>query len=150
METIELRSPSFNDHAPIPPRHAHDRENVSPALEWSGAPDGTAELCLVCEDPDAPGGTFVHWVLAGLDPSLTALEEGQVPTGAVEGTNGFGEKGWGGPQPPPGDNAHRYFFRLSAASAPLNLGAGASADDLRAALEGNELGRGTLVGIYQR
>src|SRR5437016_4160662 len=134
METIELRSPSFNDHAPIPPRHGHDQENVSPPLEWSNVPDGAAELALVCEDPDAPGRTFVHWVLAGIDPSVGGLNEGEVPGGAVEGTNDFGEKGWGGPQPPPGDDAHRYFFRLSASSAALNLTAGASADELRAAL----------------
>ncbi len=150
METIELRSPAFNDHAPIPPLFSKDHENVSPPLEWSGVPDGAVELALVCEDPDAPGRTFVHWVLSGLDPSLTGLAEGEVPAGAVQGSNDYGETGYGGPQPPVGDPAHRYFFRLYALSDALGLSPGASAEDLRRAAEGKELGRGTLVGTYQR
>ncbi len=150
METIELRSPAFNDHAPIPPRFSKDHGNVSPPLEWSGVPDGAVELALVCEDPDAPGRTFVHWVLSGLDPSLTGLAEGEVPAGAVQGSNDYGETGYGGPQPPVGDPAHRYFFRLYALIEALDLSPGASAEDLRRGAEGKELGRGTLVGTYQR
>ena len=121
MAGIQLRSPSFGDHQPIPTRHAKDHDNLSPALEWSGVPEGTVELVVLCEDPDAPSGTFTHWVLAGLQP-----------------------------RPPVGDDPHRYFFRVFAASAPLGLVAGASADDLRRALESKELGSGTLVGTYQR
>ena len=150
MATIELRSPAFSDHAPIPTRHTKDGEDVSPTLEWSGVPEGTVELALVCEDPDAPGGTFVHWVVSGLDPSLPGLSEGQVPAGAVEGQNDYGDLGYGGPRPPAGDPAHRYFFRLYASSEPLGLSPGASADDLRSALTSKELARGTLVGTYER
>jgi hypothetical protein len=89
-------------------------------------------------------------VLAGLQPTATGLAEGEHPAGAVEGRNDFGEEGWSGPLPPVGDGPHRYFFRVYAASAPLGLVAGTSADDLRRALAGKELASGTLVGTYQR
>jgi Raf kinase inhibitor-like YbhB/YbcL family protein len=150
MATIELRSPAFSDHATIPDRHTKAGEDVSPPLEWSGVPDGAAELAVLCEDPDAPGRPFVHWVLSGLDPSLGGLAEGEVPPGAVEGVNDFGRTGYGGPGPPVGDPPHRYFFRIYAASEPLGLSSGATAEDLRRALERRQLARGTIVGTYQR
>ena len=150
MTTMELRSPAFSDHAPIPTRHTNDGDDLSPALEWSGVPEEAVELALLCEDRDAPGGTFVHWVLSGLDPSLPGLAEGQVPAGAVEGRNDFGDVGYGGPRPPVGDEAHRYFFRLYAASEPFGLSPGGSADDLRSALTSTELAQATLVGTYER
>ena len=149
MDSIELHSPAFNDHAPIPPRFAKDGENTSPPLEWSGVPPA-AELVMLCEDPDAPGRTFVHWVLAGLEPSRTGLAEGEVPQGAVEGSNDYGETGYGGPQPPVGDRAHRYFFSLHAVAEPLGISPGASAADVRQAMDGKEVGRAVLVGTYQR
>lgn len=150
MDTIEMRSPAFTDHAPIPGRHAKDGENASPPLEWSGVPDGAAELVLLCEDPDAPGGTFVHWVLTGLSPSLSGLGEGELPDGAVEGANDYGGTGYGGPQPPFGDPPHRYFFQLFALSEPLGVPAGASAADVREAMEGKEMASGVVIGTYQR
>jgi Raf kinase inhibitor-like YbhB/YbcL family protein len=150
METIEVHTPAFDDHAPIPPRHSLEHDNLSPALEWSEVPEGTAELAVLCEDPDAPRGPFVHWVLSGLDPSTTGLAEGQVPSGAVEGRNDWGGVGYGGPRPPVGDPAHRYLFWVYASSEPLGLSSGGSADDLRRALEGKALGRGVVIGTYQR
>jgi Raf kinase inhibitor-like YbhB/YbcL family protein len=108
------------------------------------------ELAVLCEDPDAPRGTFSHWVLAGLQPTAPGLAEGEHPAGVVEGRNDFGEEGYSGPQPPVGDDPHRYLFQVFAASAPLSLVTGASAEDLRRALEGKELASGTLVGTYQR
>lgn len=150
MANIELRSAAFTDHAPIPERYAKDGDNVSPPLDWSGVPEGTAELAVLCEDPDAPGGTFVHWVLSGINPSAGGLGEGQTPPGAVEGLNDYGDVGYGGPQPPVGDPAHRYFFRVFAASEPLRLSRGGSRDELMAALEGRELASGVVVGVYQR
>ena len=108
------------------------------------------ELAVLCEDPDAPSGTFSLWVLAGLQPTAPGLAEGEHPAAAVEGRNDFGEEGYSGPRPPVGDGPHRYVFRVFAASGPLGLVAGASADDLRRALEGKELASGTLVGTYQR
>jgi phosphatidylethanolamine-binding protein (PEBP) family uncharacterized protein len=85
MAGIELRSLSFGDHQPIPARHAKDHDNLSPALAWSGVPQEAAELAVLCEDPDAPRGTFVHWVLAALQPTVTGLAEGEHPAAAVEG-----------------------------------------------------------------
>ena len=150
MAGIQLRSPSFGDQQPIPARHAKDHDNLSPALEWSGVPQEAVELAVLCEDPDAPSGTFTHWVLAGLQPTAPGLAEGEHPAAAVGGRNDFGEEGYRGPLPPVGDDPHRYFFQVFATSAPLGLAAGASTDDLRRALEGKELASGTLVGTYQR
>src|SRR5688572_20049721 len=133
MAGITLTSPAFADGEAIPERHTCSGEDVAPPLAWSGVPDGTAELALLVEDPDAPGGTFVHWVLAGLDPSSGGLAEGTVPAGAVEGRNGFRRRGYGGPCPPPG-RPHRYVFMLFAAAEPLGLRGRPTADDLRRAL----------------
>jgi Raf kinase inhibitor-like YbhB/YbcL family protein len=113
-------------------------------------PEQAVELAVLCEDPDAPGGRFTHWVLAGLEPTAPGLAEGERPAAAVEGRNDFGEDGYSGPLPPVGDGPHRYLFRVFAASAPLGLTAGASAQELRHALAGKELASSTLVGTYQR
>jgi Raf kinase inhibitor-like YbhB/YbcL family protein len=116
MAGIELRSPSFGDHQPIPTRHAKDHDNLSPALAWSGGPQQAVGLAVLCQDPDAPGGIFTHWVLAGLEPTATGLAEGERPAAAVEGHRDFDEEGYSGPFPPVGDGPHRYFFRVFAAS----------------------------------
>jgi Raf kinase inhibitor-like YbhB/YbcL family protein len=141
MAGIELRSPSFGDHQPIPARHAKDHDNLSPALEWSGVPEAAVELAVLCQDPDAP---------SGLQPAATGLAEGEHPAAAVEGRNDFGEEGYGGPLPPYGDGPHRYVFGVYAAAAPLGLTGAPSAEELRRALDGKELASGTLVGTYQR
>jgi Raf kinase inhibitor-like YbhB/YbcL family protein len=147
---LEVSSEAFDHGDLLPERYAHDRDNVSPPIDWSGVPAHTAELALLCEDPDAPSGTFTHWVLTGIAPSTTGVAEGSVPAGATEAINGFGEPGWGGPEPPVGDEAHRYVFTLFASAVPLDLGPDADADDVRAALDGNETARGELVGLYRR
>src|SRR5215211_8386544 len=141
MAGIELRSPSFGDHQPIPARHAKDHDNLSPALEWSGVPEEAAELAVLCEDPDAPRGTFINWVLGGLQPTAAGLAEGEHPAAAVEGRNDFGEEGYGGPMPPVGDGPHRYFFRVYAASAPLGLTGAPSAEDPAPRLGGQGAGQ---------
>ncbi|HET7486318.1 MAG TPA: YbhB/YbcL family Raf kinase inhibitor-like protein [Acidimicrobiales bacterium] len=150
MDTIELRSPAFGDHTEIPPRFSRDGDDLSPPLEWTDVPAGTAELVLLCEDPDAPGGTWVHWVVTNLDPELRSLDEGKVPGDAVEGANDYGGTGYGGPQPPIGDRPHRYFFRLFAVGERLDVQPGASAEDVRRAMAGKELAEGTLVGTFRR
>ncbi|MFF9817287.1 YbhB/YbcL family Raf kinase inhibitor-like protein [Streptomyces sp. NPDC014006] len=150
MAGIELRSSAFNDHAVIPRRYALEGENVSPPLAWSGVPDGTVELVLLCEDPDAPSGTFVHWVVVGADPGSTGAETGSGPPGGTELVNGYGRHGWGGPHPPPGDEAHRYFFRLYALGEPCALPDAPSAEQVHEAVEKQQLASGTLVGLYQR
>lgn len=147
---MELTSPEFGDQGRIPTHCTCDGEDLSPELRWSGVPEGTVELALTCEDPDAPSGTFTHWVLWGIDPGSSALSAGKVPEGASEGVNGFGRLGYGGPCPPPGHGTHHYHFTLYALSEPLTLSPGASIDDLRAAMEGKVLAEATLVGTYSR
>ena len=147
---VELRSPEFNDHSVIPGRFSMDGDNLSPALEWSEPPEGTVELALLCEDPDAPGGTFLHWLVTGIDPSRRSLGEDEQPREATAWENDYGERGYGGPKPPVGDDAHRYFFRLFALDAPLGLSPGTDLDEVRAALDARRLVSGTLVGLFAR
>lgn len=147
---VELRSSAFTDHTFIPDRYSLHMGNISPPLEWGRLPDAAEELALLCSDPDAPSGTFTHWVLSNIAPDTTGADEGGVPAGSHIGRNGFGELGWSGPAPPIGDEPHRYFFRLYAADRPLGLAEGANADDLLAALDGHTLATGNLVGIFGR
>lgn len=147
---IRLSSSTFVDHDFIPRHCSRDGDNTAPVLEWSQVPEGTAELALLCEDPDAPVGTFLHWMVTGIPPTTTRIGGGEMPAGVTEHRNGFGNRRWDGPQPPVGDDAHRYFFRIYAANQPLEIRARATPDELRSALEGKELARGTIVGLYQR
>jgi Raf kinase inhibitor-like YbhB/YbcL family protein len=147
---IEVRSDAFGEGEPIPVSYTCDGEDVSPPLVWSGVPVETGELVLVMEDPDAPRGTFTHWLVAGLDPATDRLEEGRVPAGAVGGRNDFGSLGYNGPCPPEGDDPHRYVFTLVALAGPLDRAEGFSADVLRTAVERAELARGRLTGTYGR
>lgn len=127
---------------------------MSPPLEWRGIPDGTRQLALICDDPDAPAGTWVHWVLYGLDAASTQLPEG-VPAqgtlqgGARQGTNDFKKIGYGGPCPPRG-RPHRYFFKLYALDAEVALAPGARKAELERAVRGHILAQGELMGTYQR
>jgi hypothetical protein len=150
MSGIELKSAAFSDHAPIPSRYTKDGDDVSPPLVWSGVPEDTKELVLLCEDPDAPAGSFTHWLVTGIDPRSGGVDTGQLPPGGEPKPNGFGNPGWGGPRPPAGDPAHRYFFRLYAVSEPLPLPDQPSAKDVHDAMAGRQQASGTLVGVYQR
>jgi Raf kinase inhibitor-like YbhB/YbcL family protein len=145
--TITVSSSAFTDGGTIPRRYTCDGEDVSPPLSVSGLPSGVRELALLVEDPDAPRGTFVHWVAWGIDPAEPALAEGSAPPGA--GVNGFGRQGYGGPCPPRG-STHRYVFTVFALSRPAGLRPGASADDLRTAIQGAVLAEGRLTGRYGR
>ena len=148
-DTMRLSSPAFADNAPIPPQFSHQDGDRPPPLTWSGAPDGTAELVLVCDDPDAPSGPFVHWLLAGIDPDVGGSEPGQPPAGSVSGRSGFGTEGYGGPNPPRGDQPHHYRFRLYALAERSALRQGFTADELAPHL-GSALATTTLVGLYSR
>jgi hypothetical protein len=151
MAGVELRSPAFNDHDLMPARLSKPGGNVSPPLRWSGIPDGTEELVLLCEDADTPGAEpFLHWLVTGIDPNTTGVDEGQVPQGGREWPNGFGTTGWGGPQPPKGDDPHRFFFRLYAVSQPIELPPAPMAEQARRAAEQHELASGTMVGLFAR
>ncbi|WP_312880283.1 YbhB/YbcL family Raf kinase inhibitor-like protein [Actinokineospora xionganensis] len=147
---IELRSAAFTDHTLIPNRFAHDGDNASPPLQWTPPPEGTQELVLVCEDKDAPDGTFVHWVATGISPDVNELPEGKLPDGVTQGRNSWGGTGWDGPAPPVGDDPHRYFFRLYAVDEPLGLGADATAEQVHDAVRGHKLAAATLVGLFGR
>ncbi|MBP2336655.1 Raf kinase inhibitor-like YbhB/YbcL family protein [Saccharothrix coeruleofusca] len=146
---LSLRSSAFSGHTLIPDRYSRDGGNTSPPLEWASVPDGARELVLLCEDPDTGGEPFVHWVVTGIPANASGIPEGSLLDGAVVGRNGYGEPGWGGPRPPVGEE-HRYFFRLYAVDRPLEVGEGATAEEVRAALEGRVLAHGTLVGVFGR
>lgn len=151
---LTLESSAFTAGATIPRQHTADGDDASPPLRWSDPPAGTQSFALVCEDPDAPGGTWVHWVLYGLPPRLRALAAGVrkdalVLGGARQGKNDFHQLGYGGPSPPPG-SAHRYVFRIYALDCELELGAGASRSQLADAIAGHVLASGALMGTYRR
>lgn len=152
--SIEITSPAFEEGGVIPALHTCDAEDLSPSLEWSRPPEGTKSLALICDDPDAPAGTWVHWVIYDIEPSESGLTEG-IPTrgvaagGAKQGINDFRRIGYGGPCPPPGA-AHRYFFKLYALDIETDLPAGATKSDLLRVMEGHILGEGRLMGRYQR
>ena len=149
-----LSSIAFEKGSPIPGRFTCDGLDLSPPLQWSGLPEGTKALALICDDPDAPVGTWDHWLIYNLPPALAGLPEGvgksaPLPTGSVEGKNSWGKLGYGGPCPPPG-KPHRYFFRLYALKAPLGLEEGATKAELLAAIKGQLLATAELVGTYGR
>lgn len=146
MAQMTLRSAAFEDGGAIPARYTCDGDDVSPPLAWEGVPEGTGGFALLVTDPDAGG--FVHWVLTDIPDDLTELPEGQGDAIGAPGQSSFGRAGWGGPCPPSGE--HRYEFRLYALSEPLGVGTGASADTVRAALEGRVLADGQLTGVYAR
>jgi len=152
--TMILTSTAFRDNESIPTKFTCDGEDLSPPLAWSGVPEGAKSLALICDDPDAPAGTWVHWVLYGLPPDMASLPEG-VPAkgltapGARQGRNDFRRTGYGGPCPPPG-KPHRYFFKLYALDSAPALKPDATKKDLEQAMEGHILAQGQLVGRYHR
>ena len=146
-ERMALSSPAFAGGAAIPRRFTCDGDNVSPPLRWSSPPAGTRSLALLMEDPDAPGGMFVHWTVWGLAPTVKRLAPGtSLPR---VGTNSFGDRGYGGPCPPHGQT-HRYVFTVYALRSPLALPAGAEPGDVRAAIAKSAVARGQLTGRYGR
>jgi Raf kinase inhibitor-like YbhB/YbcL family protein len=151
--TIDVMSTAFEEGGAIPVRYTCDGLDVSPPLQWSSVPDATQSLVLIADDPDAPRGTFVHWLIYNLPPDTRRLPEDvpnreTLPSGASQGINGAGRVGYMGPCPPGG--THRYFFKVYALDRGLNLGGGATKGDLLDAMEGHVLAEGRLVGTYQR
>jgi Raf kinase inhibitor-like YbhB/YbcL family protein len=149
MVGMTMTSPAFQNGEPIPLDYTADGRNVSPPLQWSHPPAGTKSFVLLCEDPDAPSGTFVHWAVYEIPPETRQLREAALPEGAVEGINNFGEADYGGPAPPKGA-LHHYHFRLFALDAPLPLIGEVSAESLKSELIGHVLAETELVGTYQR
>jgi Raf kinase inhibitor-like YbhB/YbcL family protein len=154
LSDMRLTSPAFEAGGPIPKKHTGEGEDLSPALSWSAAPEGTKSFALVCHDPDAPLVTprgdygFVHWVLYNIPAAVTALQEGSGEF--VQGRNSFGSSGYGGPMPPNGHGEHRYYFWVLALDVETQLPAGLELAELLQRVEPNLIGMNRLVGTYQR
>lgn len=152
--TLRLNSSAFASDGAIPKQYTCDGQDYSPALTWTDVPPATKTLALIVDDPDAPRGTFVHWVVYNLPASVRQLDQNvaKAPTiagGGEQGRNGFGQDGYRGPCPPPGPT-HHYHFRLYALDTSLKLGPGAGAAEVEAATQGHVLASAELVGTYHR
>jgi len=150
---IKITSSAFEEGGLIPAKYTCDGADVSPPLQWDAVPEGTKSVALICDDPDAPMGTWVHWALFNLPSDAKELAENipaeeTLPNGAKQGVNDFGRIGYGGPCPPGG--THRYFFKIYALDTEVGLEAGADKRQLLKAMEGHILEQGQLVGKYKR
>jgi len=151
---FEVKSAAFAQGADIARKFTCDGQDVSPALSWSQPPKGTQSFALIMDDPDAPVGTWVHWVLYDLPATARELPEGaprerELASGARQGNNSWNRTGYGGPCPPPGP-AHRYFFKLYALDAKTNLKPGATKAELEKDMQGHILAQAELIGHYKR
>ena len=150
---IKITSTAFSEGSMIPKRYTCDGEDVSPPLAWTGVPEGTNSLALICDDPDAPVGTWVHWVLFNIPADMQEVPanippEKIIKNGARHGTNDFRKFGYGGPCPPGG--THRYYFKLYALDTEIDLESGITKAQLLKAMEGHILAEGQLMGRYKR
>jgi len=148
-----LASVAFAAGESIPTRHSLYGENVSPGLSWEGGPEGTRSFALICRDPDAPGGTFMHWVLFNVPENVKRLPEGigrepSLSLGGMQGTNSFHRIGYDGPRPPHG--THRYYFDLYALDRMLELDQTVTAVQLQQAMRGHLLAQTSLMGKYRK
>lgn len=153
MQKIEVRSSAFDEGDKIPADFTCDGADMSPPIEWSGVPVGTKSLAVIADDPDAPAGDWVHWLVYDLPQDLTRLpsgvpEGGRLSGGGSQGRTDFGAMGYGGPCPPSG--THRYFFKVYALDAMLHLKPGATKKELLQAMQGHVLAEGALMGTYER
>jgi Raf kinase inhibitor-like YbhB/YbcL family protein len=148
--SITVSSAALAQDAPIPPKYSCDGDDVSPPLSWDGVPNAAVDLALVVDDPDASGGTYVHWVLFGLDPSVTELEEGELPAGARQAKNSAGDAGYKGPCPPAGDDPHRYRFTVYALDNQLAAVDGAGTGEALTAVRERAIAKGTLTATFDR
>ncbi|MCK8519323.1 YbhB/YbcL family Raf kinase inhibitor-like protein [Methanoculleus sp. 7T] len=151
---LEVRSDAFANGTSIPVRYTCDGEDVSPPLSWSSVPDGAESLVLIADDPDAPGGTFTHWIAYNISAAESSLAEGlprgqNLPGGLHQGNNSFGTAGYGGPCPPPGP-AHHYVFRLYALNRSPDLPGAVNRSTLETEMSGHIVAEGVLVGTYRR
>ena len=149
---FKLIIPAFSEGSIIPKLHTCEGADLSPALEWSGDPAETRSFALIVDDPDAPAGTWNHWLLYDIPPAVHSLAQGYKPgQGGVSGTNDFGKPGYGGPCPPRGHGPHRYFFKLyGVRDASLGLKPGVKRAELERALKGKALAEAQYMGLYER
>lgn len=144
---MDIKSAAFNNGERIPAKYTCKGENIPPPLDISGIPAGAKSLTLIVDDPDAPMGTWVHWVIFNIKPETTKIE--RTPAFALDGMTDFRRPGYGGPCPPPG-NPHRYYFKLYALDSMLNLAAGSTKEDLEEAMRGHILAEAKLMGTFSR
>lgn len=147
-QNMKLSSSAFQPNQNIPAKYTCDGQDINPPLTIAAVPAGTKSLALIVDDPDAPGGDWVHWLVWNIKPETAAIAENSVPTGASQGTTDFGRVGWGGPCPPSG--THHYQFKLFALDTELSLVAAARKADLEQMIAGHILEQANLVGLYQR
>lgn len=154
VEILTVTSKTVQDGKPIPVNHTGDGKDISPELTWSKAPQTAKSIAVTCEDPDAPGGVWFHWIVINLPPSTTNLKENlekkaSIAGGAAQGTNDFGKVGYNGPAPPKGSE-HHYHFKVFALDQKLDLQPGCDKKQFYKALSGHVVGRGKLTGLYKR
>ena len=153
--TMKLTSTAFNEKDTIPAKFSCEGDDVSPELAWTGAPENVKSFALICDDPDAPMGTWIHWVVINIPPDISGFEEGikfsedSLYTGTIECMNSFKRVSYGGPCPPPGP-VHRYFFKLYALDTMLDLTTQSHKEDVEKAMEGHILAQTSLMGTYKR
>ncbi len=150
---IKVTSTAFDESGMIPEKYTCDGMDISPQLAWANVPDGTKSFALICDDPDAPMGTWVHWVIYDIPANIRELKENipvkeKLDNGAKQGKNDWRNIGYGGPCPPGG--THRYYFKLYALDTELNLEPGNTKAELLKAMEGHILDQGELMGKYKR
>lgn len=148
MINLTVTSSAFKNSEKIPKKYTCDGKDISPPLTVSGVPKEAKSLALIVDDPDAPVGLWVHWVVWNIDPKTTEIPEGSVPAGAQQGKNDFQRLTYGGPCPPSG--THRYFFKVYALDMMLNLAANSTKTDLEKAMKGHIIAEGQLIGLYKR
>ncbi len=151
--TIKVTSPAFEQAGMISSKYTADGEDISPPLKWEGVPEGTVTIALISDDPDAPVGTWVHWVMWNIPPDKTGLPENvppdpKLPDGSIQGITDFRNPGYGGPAPPSG--THRYFFKIYALDTKLDLPESSTKTNLVRAMQGHILAEGELMGKYKR
>ncbi|MDA8387128.1 MAG: YbhB/YbcL family Raf kinase inhibitor-like protein [Nitrospiraceae bacterium] len=145
---MSIKSPSFGSDGYIPREFSCKGKDINPPLALENVPEGAKSMALIVDDPDAPSGTWVHWVMWNIPPETGSIEAGSVPKGAVEGRNSWKKTGYGGPCPPSG--VHHYFFRLYALDTMLTLGGGAQKGELEAAMKGHVIAKSELVGLFRK
>ena len=143
---MKIISPVFSNGGSIPAKFSHQGGNSNPPLKIEGAPANAKSLVLIVDDPDAPSGLFTHWLVWNIDSKTTSIAEHSAPKNAAEGTNDFGESGYGGPQPPSG--THRYFFKIFALDQTLDLSGGAKRRELEKAMKGHVIAQAELMGRF--
>ena len=146
MKELSIKSPAFQHNSPIPKKYSCDGQDTNPPITIEGAPKETKSFALIVDDPDAPGGTFDHWVVWNIPAATNKIPENSKP--GAEGLNGARHQGYMGPCPPSG--THRYFFKVYALDTELSLGAKSTKKDLEKTMQGHTVAKGELIGLYHR